>query len=225
MPGEMQQIIIVHQDLIPPPGQSQVGPKQMSMHTYPFRTLPFLSSHLRPEFAILEAGRQLYHLPEAERIQFIRQVPLLEQISNIYSAWTTQLPPHAMEDESFTSRLIPLDPSQPNVLEDDALSTTSGCTFPGRFDQGHCDCFLNEHGHIDGNHCFCMKRRQLCPRHRDCEVVHSHVTAQDENAANGAMWSTGHVRSWSEECFAHSHEWENELSSPADWNVDESDRF
>ena len=221
----MQESIIVHQDRTPPSSQPKTGRKQFSMHTYPFRTLPFLPSHLRPEFAILEAGRQLHHLPEAERAQFIRQVPLLEQISNIYSAWTTQLPPHAMEDESFASKPMPLDPSQPNILEDDALSTAPGCTSPGRFDQGYCACLLKEHGHVSDDHCFCMKRHQLCPQHRDREIFHSHAIPEEENAVVGPVWSERHVRSWSEERFAPSHEWDIELPGPADWNVDESDSF
>lgn len=221
MPGEMEQKVVVHQHLVSPPGQT--GHDHLSIHTYPFRTLPFLSSHLRPEFAILEAGRQLDHLSESERARLIEQVPLLEQISNIYSAWTTQLPPHAMGDKSFIAQPIALDPSQPNVVEDDTLSTTSGCTFPGRFDQGYCACVLTEHRQ-DGC-CSCVERHQMCPQHRDCEVAHPHVTVRDKNTAdaNAPMWTGEHVRSWSEDCFAHSHEWENEPPGlEADWNIEEN---
>lgn len=85
-------------------------PGDVTIHLYPFRTLPLLESHLRPEFVILEAGRKLKKYRKLARISdgvlvalrvVITQWPFVTKIENIYEAWMRPLPDGALESAIF----------------------------------------------------------------------------------------------------------------------------
>lgn len=88
--------------------ENNVQPSDVTVHFYPFQTLPLLESHLHPQFVIFEAGRKLAALKDLigslmvisqeastalERlVSGLRaQWPAVKQIERIYQAWTQKL--------------------------------------------------------------------------------------------------------------------------------------
>ncbi|KAK7686098.1 hypothetical protein QCA50_010910 [Cerrena zonata] len=67
MPDQMLDIPILRQDReSTAPGTAAV-PDMFTIHTHPFTTLPPLTSHVHPKFAILETGRKLKELFKTSR--------------------------------------------------------------------------------------------------------------------------------------------------------------
>ncbi|KAF8637448.1 hypothetical protein AX17_002813 [Amanita inopinata Kibby_2008] len=73
-------------------------PNDFSTYTYPFDGFP---SHLHPRFVILEAGRRLNLFDAAALLLTVTRHPILTQVLQIYSAWTRDRPPTAMDDPSY----------------------------------------------------------------------------------------------------------------------------
>lgn len=81
-------------------------PNDVTIHFHPFRTLPLLESHLRPEFVMLEVGRKLKKYRKlartSEGVLIALEVvtthwPFVTKIENIYEAWMRPLPDGALE--------------------------------------------------------------------------------------------------------------------------------
>lgn len=98
----MKEITIARQADIEVPER----PSDVTVHVYPFRTLPLLKSHLHPKFSILNAGYKLKKLRGIVRkfgygrelLQMLLNCwPFLKKIERIYQAWTRPLPRRAIE--------------------------------------------------------------------------------------------------------------------------------
>lgn len=87
---------------------TNVQPSDVTVHLYPFQTLPLLESHLRPEFVIFEAGRRMQRLEDlikslmsisqeatlslASLLNEMRtQWPVIDKIQRIHQAWMRKL--------------------------------------------------------------------------------------------------------------------------------------
>lgn len=69
-------------------------------HKYPFTSLPYLKSHIRPQFAIFNAGAKLMRALE-EHKDLIEGSPDILFVMNLYEAWTRELPPNCNQDQSY----------------------------------------------------------------------------------------------------------------------------
>jgi hypothetical protein len=72
-----------------------------TVHVYPFNTLPVLVSHIQPKFVIMATTRAVSNLEGDATRALIRQIPTLETILRLSSAWTNFIPDHAKEDRSY----------------------------------------------------------------------------------------------------------------------------
>lgn len=85
-------------------------PGNVTIHLYPFKTLPLLECHLHPKFAIVEAGRRMqkyrkWALTSQEHVALVETVtsqwPTITKIEDIYEAWMRPLPDGALENHMF----------------------------------------------------------------------------------------------------------------------------
>ncbi|KAF9496610.1 hypothetical protein BDN71DRAFT_1588802 [Pleurotus eryngii] len=88
---DMEAVTITRHLRIPTP-ENPMGPSDTVMHFFPFDTMPLLTSHIHPKFAIFELGRQISALPMDLKIKLINATPILCSISDIYRAWS-ETPP------------------------------------------------------------------------------------------------------------------------------------
>lgn len=87
---------------------TNVQPSDVTVHLYPFQTLPLLESHLRPEFVIFEAGRRMQRLEDLIKSlmpisqeatlslasllnEMKTQWPVIDKIQRIHQAWMRKL--------------------------------------------------------------------------------------------------------------------------------------
>jgi len=69
-------------------------------HKYPFTSLPYVKSHIRPQFAIFNAGAKLMRALEKQK-DLIESSPDILFVMNLYEAWTRDPPPNCKQDKSY----------------------------------------------------------------------------------------------------------------------------
>jgi len=82
---------------------------------HPFTKLPYLKSHLRPQFAIFNAGFKLKQRTLEEQKDIIDGSPDLVFIMDLYDAWTAVLPEGHHQDQSYD---YPVEPSSHDNVDD-----------------------------------------------------------------------------------------------------------
>ncbi|KAF7424617.1 hypothetical protein PC9H_009925 [Pleurotus ostreatus] len=85
---------------MPTPGNS-LGPSDTVTHYFPFDTMPILTSHIHPKFAIFELGRQIAAFPMDVKIKLINTTPILCSILDIFRAWSESPPAGFLADTAF----------------------------------------------------------------------------------------------------------------------------
>jgi hypothetical protein len=93
-------------------------------HSHPFTSLPYLKSHLRPQFAIFNAGLKLMKAVDQKRVQkeeealeqqqlenLVNDSPDLTLVMDLYKAWDWKPPEGHEEEQSY----FPPDPSDDDV--------------------------------------------------------------------------------------------------------------
>jgi hypothetical protein len=70
-------------------------------HKHPFTGLPALKCHIRPQFAIYNAGLKLTRLSLEDHKQLTCCFPALIFVMDLYYAWNWVLPAHHTEDQSY----------------------------------------------------------------------------------------------------------------------------
>ncbi|PPQ72838.1 hypothetical protein CVT24_012884 [Panaeolus cyanescens] len=66
----------------------------VAVHEFPFEDFPIVDSHINPKFAILHLGAILFQdLDVKIKQSLLKRYPHLQDIENLFSAWTTA-PPH-----------------------------------------------------------------------------------------------------------------------------------
>ncbi|KZP19577.1 hypothetical protein FIBSPDRAFT_559317 [Athelia psychrophila] len=129
MPYKMRETWISRQDVVPAAGLP-LRLDYISSHLHPFTTLPQLESHLRPHFAIFEAGRKLAKLAglnPAALLDALADCPLLDKIITIYAAWIRARPSKVKHDVASAPAL----PREEPDIEDDAETESWRCGPPG----------------------------------------------------------------------------------------------
>ncbi|GJJ05914.1 hypothetical protein Clacol_000101 [Clathrus columnatus] len=91
--------IVIHRQNRTPPQDTTLASTDFITYVYPFADLPQFQSHLHPKFVILEAGRKLHATPNSTGI--VVGYPILTKVMQLYSAWTSALPPEAKDDERY----------------------------------------------------------------------------------------------------------------------------
>jgi hypothetical protein len=101
---------------------------------YPYRTLPRLKSHLRPEFAIFNAGIKLATLRgDLDQLgKIFEEYPSLVKVEKLYNAWIQKLPNDALNDRSYVDPDEELVPSS----EDGSDNSKDG-NYRSRTKSGH----------------------------------------------------------------------------------------
>lgn len=86
----------------------------LDIHSFPFRTLPLLRSHLHPNFTIVDAGKKLVDGPYTQAITGRPDlVSELDSIMIVYYAWTEVLSKEEQRGPSFAN------PDNPDNSDDD----------------------------------------------------------------------------------------------------------
>ncbi|KZP27457.1 hypothetical protein FIBSPDRAFT_297547 [Athelia psychrophila] len=127
MPFKMTQTWISRQDVVPATGLP-LRPDRISSHLHPFTTLPQLESHLRPHFAIFEAGRKLDKLRPVAVVRALADYSLLVKILAIYAAWIQARPSKINKKVASVPTPLPKNPD----IEDDAETQPGRCRSPPR---------------------------------------------------------------------------------------------
>ncbi|KDQ24843.1 hypothetical protein PLEOSDRAFT_161125 [Pleurotus ostreatus PC15] len=109
---------------MPTPGNS-LGPSDTVTHYFPFDTMPILTSHIHPKFAIFELGRQISAFPIDVKIKLINTTPILCSILDIFRAWSESPPAGFLADTAFNPH-----PDDEDDDEDEDCSDTG--TIPQR---------------------------------------------------------------------------------------------
>ncbi|KAL0945125.1 hypothetical protein HGRIS_004278 [Hohenbuehelia grisea] len=73
----------------------------LSVHFYPFKSMPNLMSHIHPKFAIFALGRTLAALPPDVKISLVKKTKVLTQVLELHRAWLEPLPATAETDQEF----------------------------------------------------------------------------------------------------------------------------
>jgi len=84
-------------------------------YEHPFTKLPYLTSHLCPQFAIFNAGFKLKQRTLQEQKDIINDSPDIVFVMDLYDAWTAVLPEGHDQDPSYN---CPIEPSHENVDDD-----------------------------------------------------------------------------------------------------------
>lgn len=107
----MENIPITRQNKYP----GTMSANNFTTHFHPFSTLPEVVSHVHPKFVIMATAEAV----TSQRIDTIHallhQFPILGMIIQLSSSWTSIVPDHAKEDQSY---LPPHDPSPSNDGDD-----------------------------------------------------------------------------------------------------------
>jgi hypothetical protein len=82
-------------------------------HKHPFDTLPYLKSHIRPQFAIFNAGLKLTVSTRLKSL--IINSPDLDFVMDLYEAWTRAPHEECKQDQSYFSPNLPI----PSDVDDD----------------------------------------------------------------------------------------------------------
>ena len=83
------------------------------IYEHPFTELPYLKSHLRPQFAIFNAGFKLKQRTLKEQQDILNDDIVF--VMDLYDAWTAVLPEGHDQDQSYN---CPIEPSHENVDDD-----------------------------------------------------------------------------------------------------------
>ena len=85
----------------------------LKIYEHPFTELPYLKSHLRPQFAIFDAGFKLKQRTLEEQQDILNDDIVF--IMDLYDAWTAVLPEGHDQDQSYN---CPIEPSHENDDDD-----------------------------------------------------------------------------------------------------------
>ncbi|KAF8635003.1 hypothetical protein AX17_004049 [Amanita inopinata Kibby_2008] len=127
--GRMENVAIHRQNRIPSRERSLTS-NDFTTYLDPFENLPMFESHLRPKFAILEAGRKMMFDLDWYKADFLKEsYPILKKVLEIFGAWTHKRPDDAEYDKDYN----------PDPADDDGDGdhergsvTSSRRTGPGR---------------------------------------------------------------------------------------------
>src|SRR5271168_3450693 len=86
------------------------------LHDYPFTSLPYLKSHVRPQFAIYNAGEKLVRAlgMQNDLIKSSQDIADLKFVMELHDAWKRLPPPTHKKDQTYFSPKPP-GPSPDNV--------------------------------------------------------------------------------------------------------------
>jgi hypothetical protein len=88
---------IPRQNVIPEHGD--IVPEHVNVHTYPFKTLPLLQSHLHPEFVLIDAGRKLLNLKTDPLNKIFEDFPITIKVIDLYEAWTRPITDNNVDND------------------------------------------------------------------------------------------------------------------------------
>ena len=71
-----------------------------ALHKHPFTSLPYLKSHIRPQFAIFNAGLKFKRALQMHK-DLIESSPDLIFVVALYEAWIRELPYNHKQDQSY----------------------------------------------------------------------------------------------------------------------------
>lgn len=185
MPYKMTETWISRQDVVPA-ADLPLQHDYISSHFHPFTTLPQLESHLRPHFAIFEAGRKLEKLNLAASLRAVTDYPLLVKIAAIHAAWIRARPSKVKQDVPPVPNL----PKEPDI-DDDAETEPRRCESPRRSRRQNLG---NEQGGGENIADNGGKRKRA--RHRALSL--SSETLGRYFDAGEKMWTSDSIRTWSE---------------------------
>jgi hypothetical protein len=163
------------------------------VHKYPFRSLPLLRSHLRPQFVIFDSGRKLKNLKAAVLKKLADDIPSLLKVVQLYSAWME--PPEeekqGEQDEDLSY--------QPLVVE--SLSSDSGGFVDDEKDTDYepnsRDGRRSKKRKLSRQTGIKGKRKKKVPSNRK-EHLLSEITLSRLNKRFGrASWTSDRIREWS----------------------------
>jgi hypothetical protein len=96
---------------------------QLITHWYPFDALPLIESHIRPEFAIFDAGAKLAKMMQSKNTgkfdELVQKFPSLLSIIDLYNVWIRAPPPDAQTDILYNAPLDPPDDGDDDDDDDD----------------------------------------------------------------------------------------------------------
>ena len=108
---EEEQIVITCQNVAAAGNESNVD---VSIHTYPYHTIPLLKSHLHPKFVIFNGGCKLTgleaHGAGALYTRIINEFPSLEKVMSVYDSWRAKVPEVVLKDETYVDPKSVLQP-------------------------------------------------------------------------------------------------------------------
>lgn len=113
------------------------GANSFSVHTYPFKTLPLLQSHIQPHFAIAALGMLLHNqgtVPQTRLNELIAMYPSVRKIFRLYVTW--KIAANSQENLEVCLKNKTYAPPAEDGSEVDELASESDgdsdCTVPRR---------------------------------------------------------------------------------------------
>ncbi|KAH6905436.1 hypothetical protein BKA70DRAFT_1431073 [Coprinopsis sp. MPI-PUGE-AT-0042] len=76
-------------------------PAHLQNHVYPFHTLPTLTSHVHPKFAVFMLGYWLNAVRRESRGAVLAQWPSVHKVVKLWGRWTQQVPLEAASDPTY----------------------------------------------------------------------------------------------------------------------------
>lgn len=75
--------------------------EDLQTHVYPFHTLPKITSHIHPKFAVYALGHWLRAVRPDSRAAVLTQWPSTHKVVKIWGRWMQPAPPRASSDPSY----------------------------------------------------------------------------------------------------------------------------
>lgn len=206
----MRAITIPRQNSLGP----AVQPTDVTVHLYPFQTLPLLESHVHPKFIIFEAGRRMEGLQnlissltpisqEATRsverlVNGLRtQWPAIERIERIYHAWVQRLDlSYILADPTFNPPTL-ADP------ENDASKRNNNTLRTPPRERRIADTKYPSPQRQNlpyGTRTSCKRQRDRMPS--DPRILSKRTLQSWDRAQGGKRWTRKSILSWSADCTA-----------------------
>jgi len=205
----MESIALHRQNIVPAP-DTPLSADDFTTHTYPFATLPLMTSHLHPKFVILEAGRKLETLETNNVAELIGNYPSLGDVVVLYGAWTRAVPSNAMVDRTYNNPDeddgSDNDDEEDNNNDEDYKDNRSQRTSHGRYGSRR---WCAPHGSPTPSSKRPRREGGTYGQKRKHSSLISGVTMVEHSRKVGKMaWTDDAVRNWSTWCQplpAHVH--------------------
>lgn len=162
-------------------------------HFHPFKTLPPLQSHIRPQFAIFDAGLKLKKLQVHVTVlkQLVDETPGLVDVIDLYKAWT--MDPPAGHDQDLSYKALPVNESLSSG--DDFVDDERDGDYDDRTREGVSHSKKRrapaQETALSG------KRKRKVPSNRKQQLLSEMTLSRLNGRLGRAAWTGDRIREWS----------------------------